>query len=570
MDLMDATYLVIAPVDEEYPVLVTLGDETRRALIAPAPAEFRYRLKLPERASLSFAIGITTAAGRSEDERLPGNRMRFTVKAGDLIPNEVLFERDINVARRNQWIEHSVDMSSQSGREVTLVFQTSFPSATTDDLLPVVGVFGEPIVHDRAHYGKAKGVVVISIDTLRRDHLSLYGYPRRTSPGLEILAEDAVVFDDAVSTSSWTLPAHASLFTSQYPSVHGAVRMDSGLAPSWPSLPRMFQDAGYFTQALVTHTYLSREYGFAEGFDRHRYLREARAEAVTDRALEFLTATGDRDFFLFLHYYDAHWHYDPPAPYDTMFDASYQGEASGVWWDFKELTAETIDPKDRAHILALYDGEIRYTDKHIERLLREMKRLDLYDPAMIVVTSDHGEEFLEHGAWEHQKTLFEEQLRIPLVVKYPNNEGRGLRVAEQVSLIDVAPTIAEVMGLPIPGVFAGRDLREHDGSKRELWAETEHTVDGSVKRALRRGAGEAKAIFSNHEDRLDVEIYRLGVDPGELTSDAREDERRAFERRLEAFLESARKARTQADETPRVVLDPEELERLEALGYIRP
>ena len=161
-----------------------------------------------------------------------------------------MFEREIHVARRGQWIEQEVDLRALSGKEIWLVFQTSFPGAPEGEALPVVGIFGEPVLHDRARYRRGRGVLVVSIDTLRRDHVSLYGYPRRTTPGLEALASESVVFDDAVSTSSWTLPAHASLLTSTYPSVHGAVNLNVGLSPAWPSVATLLQEAEFTTQGV--------------------------------------------------------------------------------------------------------------------------------------------------------------------------------------------------------------------------------------------------------------------------------------------------------------------------------
>ena len=578
-DLMDETYLVFSPGgDEDLVSPVALNGESRPALIARTPAEFRYRVRVPERAMLSFALGILQAPGTTSAESLPGNRMRFEVRAGEDGPDELLFEREIHVARRGQWIEQQVDLRKLSGREVWLVFRSSFPGAEDrEEPLPLIGVFGDPVLHDRARFREGRGVVLVSIDTLRRDHMSVYGYPRKTTPGLEAFASEAIVFDDAVSTSSWTLPAHASLFTSTYPSVHGAVNLNVGLSRSWPNLATLLRERSFTTQAMVTHVYLAAEYGFDEGFDRHQYLPEARAEEVTNRAVRFLSAMGDRDFFLFVHYYDPHWHYDPPPPYDTEFDPSYEGEVSGIWWDFKELDADEVDARDLRHIEALYDGEILYTDRHVERLFREMKSLGIFDKSVIVVTSDHGEEFLEHGQWEHQKTLYEELLRIPLLVKLPNGKESGQRVSEQVSLVDIAPTILEALSVPRPPSFQGRSLFELLGVAptsvgREAWSETEHTIDDSHKLSLRLGAEGRKAIFSLRDGHVDVELFDLARDPNELQAlrpTATNDEtREAFEERLELYLRDMAGAREGNRDIPAVELDPEERERLRSLGYI--
>jgi arylsulfatase A-like enzyme len=576
LDLLGLTYVVFSPEGElglDSPV--TLGGETRPALTAPTPAEFRYRLRIPENALLTFALGIAASASAAGDESPPGSRMRFTVRAGEEQADQVVFDREIHLSRRDRWLPQAVDLGRYAGLEIWLVFQTAIPGH--DPSLgpqPFAGLFAEPILHDRRAYRASKGVVLISIDTLRRDHLSLYGYPRRTTPGLEALAREAVVFEDAVSTSSWTLPAHASLLTSTVPSVHGATGSEVGLSPEWPGLPRLLREAGYFTQAMTTHVYLSKEYGFGEGFDRHRYLPETRAEEVTDQAVRFLEARGDSDFFLFLHYYDPHWHYDPPAPYDRAFDPGYRGEATGIWWDFKELDADSIDPKDLHHIQALYDGEILYTDRQLERLFQEMKRLGVFENALLVVASDHGEEFLDHGQWEHQKTLYEEQLRVPLMIKLPNAEMRSRRVSGQVSLVDVAPTVLEAQGIPAPPTFEGRSLlgaargRGSEGGEAEAWAETEHTIDGSRKIALRRGASGKKAIFTLTESGVTLELFDLGRDPAETARLDAGGSREAFETRLAAYLAEA-EARRGGKTRPPVDLDPQDLERLRSLGYVK-
>jgi arylsulfatase A-like enzyme len=577
IDLLGVTYVLFAPeAGEDIPSPVALGADPRPALVAPTPAEFRYRIRIPERALLTFAIGIAPSPSAGGEESLPGNRMHFTVRAGEDRVEDTVFDREVHVSRSGRWLEQSVDLKRYAGREIWLSFQTAFPGyepGSSIPALPVAGAFAEPVLHDRAAYRGSKGVVLISIDTLRRDHVSLYGYPRRTMPGLESLARKAVVFDDAVSTSSWTLPAHASLLTSTYPGVHGATSSSLALSPQLPSLASTLRASGFFTQAMVTHLYLSREFGFGEGFDRHQYLPETRAEEVTDRAIAFLESRGDRDFFLFLHYYDPHWHYDPPPPYDTAFDPGYAGKATGVWWEFKELEAGSIEPEDLRHIEALYDGEILYTDRQLERLFQEMKRLGLFDDALVVVTSDHGEEFLDHGMWEHQKTLYDEQLRVPLVLKLPRNE-RGRRAGEQVSLVDVAPTVLEALGIPRPATFQGRSLlaaaeRASGEPIPEAWAETEHTLDGSRKIALRRGAASEKAIFTIADTGVAVELFDLARDPKELQNLDHRGALDVLKMRLDAYLAEVERRASARGASPEVNLDPEDREKLRALGYLR-
>jgi arylsulfatase A-like enzyme len=531
-------------------------------------------VKLPPRALLTFGIGVQLR----KTPPPPGQRWRFSVHAGETASGFEVYRRDLPLARAEEWIDQEVDLGRFAGKEVWLSFaHGAAGGGEGSEAASLVAGFADPIIHDRARYGRARGVVLISIDTLRRDHLSLYGYRRKTTPALDELGEASVVFEDAVSTSSWTLPAHGSLLTALYPSAHGGVTLHTGLPRGLPSLQESLRRAGFFTQAIVSHLYLSPFYGFDDGFDRHRYLPDRRAKELTDRAIGFLRSRGDRDFFLFLHYYDPHWHYDPPPPYDRTFDPSYRGQATGIWWDFKERTAESIREEELRHILALYDGEILYTDRQVERLLREMKRLGLFDPAVVVVTSDHGEEFLDHGAWEHQKTLYEEQLRVPLLLKLPNGEGRGVRIDRQVRLVDVAPTVLEAVGVGAPPSFHGQSLlplvRGQADFPTEAWAETEHTLDGRHKLALRRGARGRKWILTSGKAGSTVELYDLAADPAERTDLARDGQRPAGAdltlRRMESFLAEARGRRAAGPPVRRPELSREQLQKLRALGYVR-
>jgi arylsulfatase A-like enzyme len=202
-----------------------------------------------------------------------------------------------------------------------------------------------------------------------------------------------------------------------------------------------------------------------------------------------------------------------------------------------------------------------------------MKRLDLFEDALIVVTSDHGEEFLDHGMWEHQKTLYDEQLRVPLLLKLPRN-GRGQRVSEQVSLLDVAPTILESLGIPRPPTFQGRSLlaasgREGGEAVPEAWAETEHTLDGSRKIALRRGASSEKAIFTIGDAGVAVELFDLARDPKELRNLDDRETMDILKTRLDAYLAEVDRRGKARGASPEVNLDPEDRERLRALGYLR-
>jgi arylsulfatase A-like enzyme len=295
--------------------------------------------------------------------------------------------------------------------------------------------------------------------------------------------------------------------------------------------------------------------------------QDRKAKDVADRAVDLLDRLGDRPFFLFLHFYDPHWHYDPPEPALRVFEPTpYAGSITGRWQDFKDRGPADVGPADLAHILALYDGEIRYTDENLGRILDHLDARGLSAGTLVVVTSDHGEEFLEHGSWEHQKTLYEEVVRVPLVVRGPGIAAR--RVAGQTSLLDVAPTILAWAGLPgVPSHQGGSLLLPR--SDLEAYGETDNTLDGSRKLFLRGGQGSWKLILSL--DAKDAEVrqaewYDLSADPREAQSvPPRDAVAEALRRRA---LARWREARGRGAGAPAVNLTPEQKERLKSLGYL--
>jgi arylsulfatase A-like enzyme len=409
---------------------------------------------------------------------------------------------------------------------------------------------------------RVRGVLVVSIDTLRRDHVGLHGYPRPTTPRLDTLGAEAVVFDDAVSVSSWTLPAHLSMFTSLTPAAHGGVDRRHGYDRRIPTLPEALRRAGFATHAVTSHLYLSEAYGLDAGFDTLDYAYDRKAIDVAGRAIEALDRIGDRGFFLFLHFYDPHRPYAPPPRALRHFETGYAGSVSGAAWD---LTPEQMPAADLAHLIALYDGEIRFADAQLGRVLDHLRRRGLDSRTLVIVTSDHGEEFGEHGNWEHQYTLYEELVRIPLVVRAPGRRPR--REPAQASLLDVAPTVLDALGLPpLPGQ-RGRSLLGPLGP-REAYGETEYGRGGTRRLFLRGGASGFKLILGldrkTGAPRAE-EWFDLARDPGEkqnappAASVADPLRRRLIETWQETRVRGA---------APEVALDAQQREQLRALGYV--
>jgi arylsulfatase A-like enzyme len=536
---------------------LSLAGDARPALIASAT----FKAALPRRPLLTFGLGVAW----SGEGEAPG-WLRFALKGN----GKTLAEHTLNPRAAREWRDVSLPLEGL-GKAADLEFALRFTDRDGKDVPQPPGLIvaaADPTVHDLDGYGRAKGIVLVSIDTLRRDHVGAYGYPRPTTPRLDALSREGVLCEDAVSTSSWTLPAHLSLLTGVDAGRHGGTDMEHGFDRKVPTLAGVLKQAGYATHAVTSHLYVSSVYGLDEGFDSLDFRQDRRGSEVAARAVSLIDRFGDRPFFLFLHLYDPHWHYDPPAPARALLVRPYQGTVTGLWQDFSRREPARLGPADLQHLLDLYDGEIRAADDAVGAVLDHLKARGADRDTLVVATSDHGEEFLEHGSWEHQKTLYEEVIRIPLVVKGPRVEAR--REPGQVSLLDVAPTVVDWAGLRWPAPLPGASLLESAG-EREAFGETDHTVDRRPKLFLRGGMGKWKTIVTLEPDGSAVaqeEWYDLAADPGEKRSAPPRPERRDALR--DATIRRWREARAGGATAPAVALTPEQRERLRALGYVGP
>jgi arylsulfatase A-like enzyme len=312
-------------------------------------------------------------------------------------------------------------------------------------------------------------VLIIGVDTLRPDHLGCYGYGRDTSPAIDRLAAEGVLFENAISQSPWTLPSFSTVFTSLYPSQHGAMSAVSRMRESLPTLAAILAEHGYATGAVVNATVLRPEYGLNRGFDYYDPTppRGRRADGATAAVLEWTEKHKDRPFMMFAHYFDPHEPYAPLPPYDTLFDTGYDGRIGNafvlhdyfpnvVGMNFDDL--RSLEEKDWDHIRALYDGEIAFTDKAIDQLLDGLSDLGILDNTLVVFLSDHGEEFFEHEGFGHGHTLFGEVIRVPLIFSLPGRLPRSVKVSRQVRLVDVMPTVLDILDIEFDARLEGVSL----------------------------------------------------------------------------------------------------------------
>jgi arylsulfatase A-like enzyme len=416
-------------------------------------------------------------------------------------------------------------------------------------------------------------VLLVTLDTTRADRLSCYGYSRGTTPQLDRLAADALLFENALATSSWTLPSHATLFTGKLGSVHGAGYDAKGplsLAAALPgseweryrarpldeserTLAEMLKDAGYATGGVVAGPWMKKPFGLAQGFDfwdddQIDSTDGRRADKVSDAALRFLERTKG-PAFLFLNYYDPHGPYDAPEPFARRFLAPGARLSGGV-------------PKGE-ELQARYDAELAFLDEHVGRLLEGLRGRGLYDAALILVTADHGELLGEHDRLGHGETLTEPELRIPFLIKYPNAAKRG-RTTAPAQLSDALPTLLDSLTLEIPKGLQGGVLPKAG-----------HPVVAEVDPLPEIGpAGRWRALYDGPRKFLwnskgNHQLFDLASDPGEKQNLFGRDAEQA--RRLAAGLEGylAALPKPPASAVSARALDEETQKALRSLGYVR-
>jgi len=414
----------------------------------------------------------------------------------------------------------------------------------------------------------AQGVVVVSICSLRADHLGCYGYGAPTSPRTDALAREAVVFREAITHAPSTFLAHASLFTSLIPPRHGASFAAGKAMPPQPvTLAEVLKERGFATASFNGGGQLDRVWGLDQGFDVYETpspagaspLEVERLEAQVDAAIAWLDRQRDPRFFLFIHTYEVHHGYTPRAADLALFDGGYRGPlppAISV-----ELLARVnagrirLSPRDLEHVVAAYDGEIRSADRALGRLLDHLRSARLYDRSLIIVTSDHGEEFGEHGGvGRHSHALYDELLRVPLIVKFGGSWRAGGSLDAQVRLIDVAPTILGALALPVPPAFEGSDLLPYVAGGPAPPPYALVALDGGVM-ALRTPQ------WKWQQGRL----FNLRTDPGESTDVARRfpQVERALRRVKRELVNGAHPGAL-----PKAEVSRELRQRLQALGYV--
>jgi len=427
-----------------------------------------------------------------------------------------------------------------------------------------------------------RNIVLISLDTLRADHLGIYGYPRQTSPRIDAFARQSFVFDRTLAPAPSTPPSQMAMMTSLYPGRHGFTGKGDKLAPGIETLAGRLREAGLRTAGFVDGGYLHAAFGFNRGFDIYNH-RGGGLFEILPRVFGWLNTYEDEPFFLFLHTYDIHAPYLSPPPYRGMFhEEPYRGGLvpTAAALDALFMEEAEIDPEDLQHLVDSYDEGIRYTDTQLGRFLDHLEERGRFDDTLIIVTSDHGEEFGEHGSVIHWQLYFQPNLRVPLIVRPPGGVDGPLRIADAAELIDILPTLLALVGADALEAAQGRSLvstmtaRREGGRAKSLHEEPERVALGwwgdPAQLSLRSIVhGDYQLIFNQLVAGRD-ELYDLAADPMAQRNLAQQKPEIVTRLRALGIQGMRDNQPVDVDEgTEDLMLAPEIHDQLRALGYER-
>ena len=565
-----------------------VGDVDFNALAAMPESHFGIPLRIPGDSVLEFGFGIR------KDKQIflasEGARdVDFQVILQTKNSKKEIFNKSLSLLPHKPFIFdiRRIRLSAYAGQKATFHFLTKGDAKA-------LAVWFCPVLYKSMP--DRKNIILISLDTLRADHLSCYGYNRPTSPTIDSLAKDSALFLNTFASSPWTLPSHLSIMTALNTINHQVYNKEMKLDPSVPTLAELIKSKGFYNTALTGGGYVSGFYGFHKGFESYRVTENALgrdgAERLWEAASRWIDDNKAKSFFLFLHTYQIHDPYDSPPPYNEWFAEpgdTPSGLSPGRLRLHKENRFEPLPESTRRDFINLYDGEIRYTDQVlIKPLLEKLRGLDLYDRTMIILTSDHGEEFYEHKGWLHNHTVYNEAIKVPLIIKFFGSRYAGRKVEEYVRSVDIMPTVLEELGIKysernmdgrgLPGLLKeGEDYRSR--KERVFISDLGSHAEGqATPMKVSLNQGHVKLIVNERFSPEDLkyysfpppplaetELFDLSSDPGENNNLA--SQKPALVRELVRGLRSWYKPRIKTG-SHKTNLHQEILEELRSLGYL--
>jgi arylsulfatase A-like enzyme len=580
-----------------------LSEVYRETLVGRSPEVIRLPVSLPAHPWLDLGVGTV------EDDPVT---FRVAVRDGDT--EKTLLEQTVTTPHR--WERAAVDLSAFAGRKVTLAL------SLVAERPGILGFWGAPTVRSHGTGGSPQGVILVWADTLRRDHLGVYGYGRPTSPTIDRLAREGTLFRDCVGQATWTKVATPALMTSLYPASHGVKDFSDRLPGSAVTMAEVYRDAGYATLSLSSILFTGKFTNLHRGFEEvHEDTSlpdrdsSKTARLYVDRLLPWLETHRDVPFFVFLHVSDPHDPYRPAPPYDTLWaDPAKREEHERQNKEVRKFVSapllKAFGMPTRAELEKAgfnaddyvsydrdwYDGSIRGMDAEMGRLVERLRALGLDRRTLVVFTGDHGEEFLEHGRTFHGQSVYGELDSLPLVFWGPGLVPAGATVDRTVETIDIMPTLLEMSGLKVPAQAQGRsfltllaagrpggtgDVHADGAGWIDRPAMTEKAVTSEPMGAPPPQDTESTAIVSGTWKLIQNTKRPPGQPEFELYDHAkdrldRDDVAAAhpevvqdLAKKLESWRKMTASAKLKPDAETAKTLSKEELERLKSLGYIQ-
>ncbi len=554
-----------------------IGDRQRSSIVQRATSSITFEgLRLSDKPVARFFIAVDDWAPESEG-------IQFSISVATGAQEKVVFQRHLAPAKnpRDQgWSRQEVPLDEFAGQEVDIVLRADLkekPSAN-----PGHAYWGEPeIVSETTSPKFLPNVVVISLDTLRADFLGTYGHPNEISQHIDAIAASGTVFDNCISQSSWTRPAHFAMLASRYPgfSILQYNEKFCRISSDVLTLAELLKENDYLTAAFTGGGYMGRKSGFEQGFDYYvSYGR--RFEPNLRPVADWLDNHADSRFLLFLHNYNAHNPYDPPEDAKARFVMDPPAACEGVTFSTEDSQAGRVsrcqkDPGVAAYIKGIYAGEVFHVDRLFGDVVSQLKRLGVFEDTIFLITSDHGEGLFDHGESNHVTTMYQELIHVPLILSGPGIPA-NTRIEHTVQLLDVAPTLLDLLGLEVPENFQGRSLvplfRELASPRLKAFSATSWDRSMAFAESKPHSFSAAtlddgkKLIRNLGESGDEAELYDIGADPGELSP---LEANVPWQADLGGALNSWLRTLSQQDQCEHVAMDPTTMEELKALGYLQ-
>ena len=552
------------------------GLRSKNVILAIPPTSFSFTKKINRKTSLRFGYGVVNEAWNNVK-----GEVTFTVTIGDSKEDleQQVFHASLNPEKKDgdkQWFSYEVDLEDYAERTITFTFSTKSINSDTNSCY---SAWVNPVLIEKENPQPKLNVVMISMDTLRADHLGCYGYTRDTSPHLDALSKESVLFKQVVAQAPYTVSSHMSMLTSLYPSFHKVnLIRESTMNPKIDTLAELLYNNGYRTWAIVGGGQMSSDYGLSEGFESYIEFTSPHRDVwrKIQEIIGFIEKEKNNNFFIFFHSYKPHAPYNPIPPYDTMFSPGYSGPISGSIDQISDINSGLLEvtPKDIEHLIALYDGDIREMDDQIVELFDYLKKEGLDKRTLIVFTSDHGEEFGEHGkVGVHSHTVYDELLLVPLILHLPEILPEGAVHDVQVQSVDILPTILDLAGIEFKETHIhGKSLLplikngQQATNSRHAFSER-LAADGNHFRSMR--SSRFKYIMQDNKPKSIVDhfYYDLQADSHEQNSLKLTPEKlREMFNQIFFLIEEGKRVDTFKRGRK---IDKDTLETLKALGYIK-